>query len=401
MKRSLDPGTPLLPAIVFHLLPLAAFGSPEIRPAVASVPSAAQPMQRVWRMENARVLSRDLDKRWDGTVLMVGQGQTMLAVDLPTGRIRWSATDALPTTWEAWVDISSEHVAVTSQESIVAYSADTGRRMWARAPPCDFIPLRVRGEVVVGQCVSKTVGCEPVGGEPIVALDIQSGAERWRHLPKVGLFGDGLDENRLFYIDNVRRPPPGPHRGHLVALELTSGRVVWRVPLDDAEGTLVIGEHTVIVLASFMTGFSKTDGKRLWRRDPSSSDSNEMVASIGERGAVVDDHLVLPGRIGFVSYAMRSGRPGRVIPYPSQWKSGLSRRRASLHSCGQVLLARTRDARSRGPSSIYAWVNAKWAEVASPGEDSEIAATGGGCAVVSTGDLLEAYMLAPPTAPDQ
>ena len=156
MKRSLDPGTPLLPAIVFHLLPLAAFGSPEIRPAVASVPSAAQPMQRVWRMENARVLSRDLDKRWDGTVLMVGQGQTMLAVDLPTGRIRWSATDALPTTWEAWVDISSEHVAVTSQESIVAYSADTGRRMWARAPPCDFIPLRVRGEVVVGQCVSKT-----------------------------------------------------------------------------------------------------------------------------------------------------------------------------------------------------------------------------------------------------
>ena len=217
----------------------------------------------------------------------------------------------------------------------------------------------------------------------------------------MGLFWDGLDGNRFFYIDNVRRPPPGPHRGHLVAVDLMSGRIVWRTPLDDAEGTLVVGEHTVVVLASFMTGFSKSDGKRLWRREPRSSASEETVTSMGDRGAVVDDHLVLPGRRGFVPYAIDNGRPGRVIPYPSEWQSGPSRRNATLHSDGKVLFAWTRDTRSRIPSSIHAWKDRGWAEFASLGDDWEIRAMHGDYVIVGAGDVLEAYMLAPSTAPRQ
>ena len=116
---------------------------------------------------------------------------------------------------------------------------------------------------------------------------------------------------------------------------------------------------------------------------------------------MVDGYLVLPGPTGFVPYAMKDGRPGKVIPYPPQWQSEDSRRNANLYSTDHVLFAQTGDQSGRIPRSIYVWGNDGWAEFASPGDALRIEATGGGYVVVSSGEVLEAYLLAPSAAPEQ
>jgi len=401
MTRGLAPRPLLLLANVLSFVSLVALASPETTPDASARPTPASLMRRVWRLEGVQVLWHDLGNTPFGKVLVVGQGQAMLGLDLASGRTLWTAPHALPARWTTSVRVTPLRVLATSTKNLAGYSAETGKRIWIRSPLCDFIPLSVYGEVALGQCSAKRRGCGPAAADPLVALDMKTGAVRWRHLPREGLFRQQSDGNLLFYIDNVRRPPPGPHPGHLVALELASGKVVWQVPIEDAEGSLVVGENTVIVFGSYMTGFAKAAGRRLWTAHPRSSRPGEPAWSIGDRGAVVDDHMALPGPTGFVLYAMNDGSAGEVIPYPSEWQSGRSRSNATLYSSERVLFAWTSDKASRVPNSIYVWENGTWVERASPGEDSEIEAIGGGYVVVSSGDLLETYSLATPALPGQ
>jgi hypothetical protein len=85
----------------------------------------------------------------------------------------------------------------------------------------------------------------------------------------------------------------------------------------------------------------------------------------------------------------------------TQWQSKDSRKNANLYSTDHVLFAQTGDQSGRIPRSIYVWGNDGWAEFASPGDALRIEATGGGYVVVSSGEVLEAYLLAPSAAPEQ
>jgi hypothetical protein len=66
-----------------------------------------------------------------------------------------------------------------------------------------------------------------------------------------------------------------------------------------------------------------------------------------------------------------------------------------------VLFARTGDVTNPEARSLYVWTRGRWVEIALPSKESEIEATGGGYVVVSSGDSLEAYRLAPLAEPRQ
>lgn len=118
----------------------------------------------------------------------------------------------------------------------------------------------------------------------IVALELASGREIWRHVDRapamdfqVPRYGDGphatplLVGNRLFFVGST---------AHLIALDATTGKRLWRVRLwEDLDGTelergyaaspLAVGDAIVLPVGGKGRGavaFRQSDGSVLWSR---------------------------------------------------------------------------------------------------------------------------------------
>jgi alcohol dehydrogenase (cytochrome c) len=122
----------------------------------------------------------------DGVIFVHGYGDKVQALDAVTGDLLWEYSRRLPRgaapSWKRNLSISGTRLYVpTSDTHIVALDARTGDVVWD-TPVADVSkgyaltggPLVARGKVMVG-----TNGRTP-GGNLIVALDAETGAEAWR-----------------------------------------------------------------------------------------------------------------------------------------------------------------------------------------------------------------------------
>lgn len=150
-------------------------------------------------------------------------------------------------------------------ERVIAVDASTGDDVWGYDLVSEwgigfafpiFEPALVGDVVVFSECTGEAgeVGCG------VVALDVETGAERWRFAVQVGdrtaVAGGGI-----FTIDG----------GDLVALEpataTAAGEERWRVSIDDSEHFLPVADdvHVYVVLSDgTLAAFDSATGDIAW-----------------------------------------------------------------------------------------------------------------------------------------
>jgi outer membrane protein assembly factor BamB len=196
-----------------------------------------------------------------GLVLVQCRDGTASALDMGDGRLRWTA-QGLPETAGVvapGAPAVSGDVAVfgLSGAELLALRLDDGTQIWrrsvaglragrpvARLRDVTGAPVIIGGTVIAGASSGHSV-----------ALDLQSGAERW-NAPE-GALGPVLSAGGSVYLVS--------DAGALVRLEAATGRTVWRVPLpgytdDDPRRRKGVHAHFGPLLAGGRLIVASSDG---------------------------------------------------------------------------------------------------------------------------------------------
>jgi polyvinyl alcohol dehydrogenase (cytochrome) len=184
----------------------------------------------------------------DGTVYVGDWDGTVHALDAATGEERW-ATQVASYYIGGAVAVDDDSVfAGTFDARVVALDRATGEQRW-EAPIGDHpmavifgSPIRVDDVVLAGVASFElmTGGDAPTFRGHLVALDAETGEERWRWWataaddtagPGVSIWSSpAVDPERgAVYIGtgNTYTPPPAPTADALVALDLATGEELW------------------------------------------------------------------------------------------------------------------------------------------------------------------------------
>jgi len=155
----------------------------------------------------------------DGVMFLQTNPDTVLALDATTGKLLWRQTYAPvgPSSQKMGIALAGDRVFVpTSDIHVIALDAKTGQKTWDHtielsAPATDRTQFQLRSApIVVGDKVIQGVtGSGAPGGGFIVALDINTGREVWR-------------------FHTIPRPgQPGDNSWNGLSLEKRSGASVW------------------------------------------------------------------------------------------------------------------------------------------------------------------------------
>ncbi|CAN5166281.1 PQQ-binding-like beta-propeller repeat protein [soil metagenome] len=167
----------------------------------------------------------------DGVMFLQTNPDTVLALDATSGKLLWRQTYAPvgPSSQKMGIALADDRVFVpTSDLHVIALNARTGQKTWDHtielsAPATDRTQFQLRSApIVVGDKVIQGVtGSGAPGGGFIVALDIVTGREVWRFhtIPRLG--------------------QPGDNTWNGLALDKRSGASVWDQGTYDPELNLV------------------------------------------------------------------------------------------------------------------------------------------------------------------
>lgn len=257
-----------------------------------------------------------------GDTLIVDAGVRLMAIDLATGRERWSVP--LEGTRFHPPVVAGDAVVVVMAEGdaavVAAFDLGDGRRLWDRPTGAAALrsgPVPRNGVVFVG--------------DPVEAIDPGTGERRWTSsvgdpagLPVV------VDDLLLVttFVD-------GDESGRLAAIETGSGRVRWERDLGgEGHGPLsrLVAGGGVAVLTSItgpVVGIVPGTGEELWRRDLPSAligtpsaigdrvwyvlDSGQVLALRPADGAIVLEFEGFGTSIGAMSLVQRPVSVGDVV----------------------------------------------------------------------------------------
>jgi len=194
----------------------------------------------------------------------------LLAIDLGTGRLRWSAQVSTPPTTSPAV---AGGVVYTSDVSgaICAVDAVTGALRWRSAPTgvmFAFSTVAVTEQTVVA-CGQGSVAGGPMGrrldGGVVVALDTETGGERWRHRSEGVLACSPAVAGGSAYVIEVGAPM------HLLGLAAHSGALRQRRPLPTSSRPNVVMSSPALADGTLYVGLP--DGRLVARPADSSARS--------------------------------------------------------------------------------------------------------------------------------
>jgi outer membrane protein assembly factor BamB len=193
----------------------------------------------------------------EGGVVYAGtSGGVLYAVELATGKVRWSydAKEELGTR----PAVAGGLVLVASlEDTLVAVDAQTGAWRWHhRREHREGFTVRGAAAAIVSQ---GTVFAAYSDGF-VAALELATGKPRWeRRVAPEGKYVDvdglALAAGRLF---------AAAYSGAVVALDADTGKTLWQVSLPDASRVAVTGGAVVVVTTSAFKGFSPDAGTPLW-----------------------------------------------------------------------------------------------------------------------------------------
>lgn len=382
------------------LIVLSTIGALGKRASAEGPPPSPMPMPMAWRLEGVELLLPEGISLASGAILPFRRGDALLGVASATGTVLWTLADAFRGVSGSALALTTTALVLAQEGRVIAFARATGVKMWERSFPCSFMEgFLVHGETIVGRC-SEGRWNDPAGhmAREMLALDIRDGRALWRERPRKGFFTYDVVDGRFTYLDFVRGEPQGQHPGDVVAIDLRSGKTYWRVRVEDAEGTLAIGEDTVVVLASGMTALSKRTGKVVWRREVRDLDLDEAIArDQRDRPLVVEDAIVLHGEAGFLRISLATGRTVEALPYPTQWsKAANFQHDAVLYLDGNRFLMRVHNPILPVSPLVFMWEEGAWKAFSGMPDAGDIAAVVEGCLVSRSGQTVSAYGLPSP-----
>ena len=212
-----------------------------------------------------------------GDLVLAPMGNTLVAVNIATGREAWRGPKTALTAAVATSDGLA--FVLGEDENFHALDAATGREKWAMPFPrrgsCSSLPVARGGSVYVARNIlvrAADANRSAEYGQAFVALDAATGQERWRY-PEAPAGNNGVCfEQALVSGDSYFAI--GSQK--LYGINLTTGRELFppvevRAPVDGRDrfveigglvdaGTMVIGVTPVSVMA-----FDKATGKVAWQ----------------------------------------------------------------------------------------------------------------------------------------
>ncbi|MBT4818536.1 MAG: PQQ-binding-like beta-propeller repeat protein [Lentisphaerae bacterium] len=170
--------------------------------------------------------------------------EAVMAVDAETGKILWrEQRPCLPLT----LTLANGRVLLADKESVTCLDAATGKQLWEA--PCPARTIVVSGEIVVA---ATDRGTTQYSRAPktihVTALSITDGSQLWNAsgdcLPNFNFFYLPVDlfvaQNQVWGLAEKLEWNKKPGSGHLLGLDLTTGKVTTRTPL---AGAFTPGHH--------------------------------------------------------------------------------------------------------------------------------------------------------------
>lgn len=207
----------------------------------------------------------------EDTVYVAERGGRVAALDLRSGKRRWSIRLKLPlTAGPGYAD--GKLIVAGGDAEVVALNAADGHQLWKS---------RLSGEILAPPAAGRGVVAVDSNDGSLTGLDLESGAVKWIYqhaTPALTLRGAGAP---VVAGDVVIEG----QQGMLVALRLDTGDVVWEATVSTASGRSEIERlvdvdgdplviEGVVYAAGFQGGMSAIDAERgevLWHRDEISS----------------------------------------------------------------------------------------------------------------------------------
>jgi outer membrane protein assembly factor BamB len=282
--------------------------------------------EELWRTDVGDYIARSTPAL-SGQTLYVAAGYSLLALDIETGRERWSVP--LRFAGSCSPVVIGDHLYVATQEGhISAFTTATGDEVWHyRNDNLLFgSPSVAEGVLVIGDEAGFVTGLDigtgrevwqrPVGGEvfatpaiadgvvyiattapSLVALDVQTGEERWRR-------GIGGESSPALAGESVFL---GGDDQSVRALDRETGEIRWSSPLGYAirssatvtDGAVLIGSGPTI------NAIGRGDGRILWTHVT----GGEVTADPAAAGDIV----VVGSHDGYV-YALGPPEPSAAGP---------------------------------------------------------------------------------------
>ena len=259
--------------------------------------------KRIWLHESVRTPGAD-SIATDGQSLFVMRSdrQQVVAFTAATGREVWAAKAASQPRnfWPgSQVAVSGGVVIVRgSDERLTGFAAANGKQLWTRKEPCDI-------ETAVGQwAVLRCHGGSKRADGSLHLVEMKSGRES-RSIPLDWLAQSGLSDHALFTWTKGE--------GLLRKTPLVTGESRWEVPLDATFIEEILpGTDVVICAGREVSALDAATGKLLWSKRPVANHRGLAVRPVLQARQV---YLGMTDAI--VGFDERSGQERRRYPLPS------------------------------------------------------------------------------------
>ena len=252
--------------------------------------------RREWRNETGLMLSSGL-AFGQGLVLAGGSNGEVIAIGADDGHLRWQG------------HVSSEVLAppAVSDDAVVVHTIDgkltalsimDGRMLWtyqAQVPTLSLhglgTPLLYQGNVIAGLADGR-----------VVALNLNNGEQAWETTVAVPHGRSELERLVDIDADLVQYGGvlyAGAYQGRVVAVDMTSGRLLWARDMSIYRG-LAVDDNGVYVVddADGVWCLSRRNGATLWKQDG-------LLARAVTAPLLLGDSLVVGDVEGYIHWLKR------------------------------------------------------------------------------------------------
>jgi len=383
-------------AVTFFLLGLS---SPVLLP---TAPAHAEPrakrssvplsVTRTWQIPEATLVLR-LPVFWgDHFMAVVQHAPRIVALDLNTGKRIWERpvpAGSMLTT----ITHVGDRLVVLSDHLLEGVVPSTGETDWTAELPCEPpSTAHFAHGLAVLACAPRTAPGQPHARTPIIGLDMHNGRIQWQITPARAEGWSQMGQDVYYYLDVIRVVAFEPSPGAVVAVDLSTGKALWRRELRDAAGRLAVVGETVVVSSFRVVGLSARTGQMKYEKalgpDP---DANGPAEDASTELVVCNGNLFFLGRAGIEVMAGETGKRREFLRYPTSPRSSRadgSRSWFLLCEGSRLLVA---SEQSGGQSEVYLREGNEWRQVHGLAPDEYVMAFANGQIIVESDAGLAGY----------
>jgi len=238
--------------------------------------------KRLWRVDLGETINAG--PGGGGDLLLFGGDAEVLALRKSDGSLAWRANVSSEVlSIPAWQ--GSSVVVHTVDGNIIALDADSGKQRWRYSESVPILSLRGSGNPVI---VGDTVLCGTANGK-VVALGVQDGVLRWE--TSVAVPHGRTELERMVDVDADLAVADGivyaaSYQGNLVALLLSNGQLLWTHDIASSTGISVDSDMLYVTdTAGDIWALSRRGGGTMWKQ--TALHQRELTAPVQQGNYIV------------------------------------------------------------------------------------------------------------------